>query len=471
MRFWIAMLIALSSVSTRADERAAADARAVEIYRAGLSSAANDIRAIATAAKGGLLSGAEKNAVRGAWSAFLDYQLALDSIGAFHRAERGEAAMVVTYAAFLAQYRSGLEMMTATSHLPGADEVLNEPVPTIGVPSGSFASVKFRYLNVARATEYAALESLYRIRAGSALPRLRALIDEDSRYILAAGRRRGPIQTAANALKIATSSAFTAWFPVQKGVAEWMGDTRVARGHTFLVTQKQIAELASHLEPGDVLLERREWYLSNVGLPGFWPHVAIFVGDASARASYFDDSAVREWVRGQGRPDGSFEGLLRDRNTAVYNRSLKGRVIEAISEGVSFTTLEYSAAADTLAAIRPRVSKRDKAIAIARAFGYIDRPYDFNFDFHTDSSLVCTEVVYKAYEGSVTFPLSTAMNRPVMPANEIVRELDRTWGTYEQQFDLIAFYDGHEQKRRAVPSGPDEFRASWRRPKWHILRQ
>src|SRR5688572_28968289 len=129
-----------------------------------------------------------------------------------------------------------------------------------------------------------------------------------------------------------------------------------------------------------------------------------------------------------------------------------------MSEGVVFTTLEHSAAADTLAVIRPRASKRDKAIAIARAFGYIGRPYDFNFDFHTDTSLVCSEVIYKAYEGSVSLPLVPMMNRINTPPNEIVREFDATYGTPRQQFDFVLFLDGHELQRAAVFGSLADFR-------------
>jgi permuted papain-like amidase YaeF/Yiix C92 family enzyme len=471
MRAWLLMLLALVPLTTRAAARTDADAKAVEIYRTGLEAAVSDMGEIAGRVGKRILTAEEKDAARATWSAFLDYLLALDSIGAYHRDLRSEPAMVVTYAAFLAQYRGALSMIDAANRLPGADAVLNEPAPGIGLADGSYARVKLRWLNVARATEYAALESLYRVRGGSSYPGLRAAIGEDARVVLKAGRGKGPAQTAANAVKIASSAAFTAWFPVQKGVAEWMGDTRVARASTFLITKKQIDELAPRLDPGDVFLERREWYLSNVGLPGYWPHTALFIGDAAQRRRYFDDDDVRSWVRAQGQADGDFETFLRVRYADAHARSNGYRIIEAVSEGVSFTTLDHSAGADSLAVLRPRATKRDKAIALARAFGYIGRPYDFNFDFHTDNSLVCSEVVYKAYEGSVSLPLATTMGRLNTPPNEIVREFDTTFGTPRQQFDLVLFLDGHESRRLAVPATLDEFRSSWRRPKWHIVKQ
>lgn len=58
-----------------------------------------------------------------------------------------------------------------------------------------------------------------------------------------------------------------------------------------------------------------------------------------------------------------------------------------------------------------------------------------------------------------------------MPANEMVRQFDAQFGTPEQQFDLVVFLDGHERGRKAVESDVAAFRASWKRPKWHILTQ
>jgi hypothetical protein len=235
--------------------------------------------------------------------------------------------------------------------------------------------------------------------------------------------------------------------------------------------------------PGDVLLERQEWYLSNIGLPGFWPHAALYIGTRQERLDYFDDPEVTAWVVQQGVADGKFESLLKSREAEAYEKSLmrkeeghQSRVIEAVGEGVLFTSLEDSAAVDSFAALRPKISKLEKAKAILTAFEYYGRPYDFNFDFLTDDKLVCSELVYKAYEKSsdqvgVAIPTVEMLGRVTLPVNEIVKQFDRRYGTPEQQFEFVIFLDGQERKKSAIEADVKTFRRSWKRPKWHIITQ
>jgi hypothetical protein len=313
-------------------------------------------------------------------------------------------------------------------------------------------------------------------------PDVRAAIDQDSQFIQDIAKGKGELLAALNAVEAARNLTLDALFPIQSGVSEWMGDTKVYRPHTYLVSQDQIREMLPKLEPGDVLLERREWYLSNIGLPGYWPHAALYIGLPDDRAKYFDDPEVRSWVQSLGQIDGSLEAYLKLRYPDAYRKSTAPenghlpRVLEAMSEGVSFTTLEHSAEADSVAALRPRLSKKDKAVAIVRAFHYAGRPYDFDFDFQTDSALVCTELIFKAYEpgGGITglnLPLVEIMGRKATPANELVKQFDAQYGSKEQQTDLVLFLDGYEKEKRAVVSDLPNFRQSWKRPKWHILAQ
>lgn len=434
-----------------------------------------------------LLNREQREAVWTTWKTLLDYLIALDGVSATHagfwkqpRATR-EHSFLLANAAHAAGYRFALEFLHRADNDPSFRALLNDPVPELGLPAGTYDRLKLRFLHVARAGEFAAWESARPAFGGDGDSELRRAIEADSAAIWQFGEGRGPQLTVKNGLQILKNTGHQAWFPVQKGVSAFMGDTKVQRRGVTLISKEQIAALKQRLQPGDILLCRSEWYLSNVGLPGFWPHAALYLGTPAQRGRCFDDDPeTRAWLQAEGAA--SFDELLRTRfpqawtNAVGTDQGHEVRVLEAISEGVSFSALEHTAGCDSLAALRSRLSRRDQAAAILRAFQFAGRPYDFNFDFRTDSALVCTEFVCKSYEpdsgkAGLRFPVKEVLGRPVTPANEMARHFAEQAGTPEAQLDFVTFLDGHERRRRAVERDEAAFRASWQRPKWHILVQ
>lgn len=154
---------------------------------------------------------------------------------------------------------------------------------------------------------------------------------------------------------------------------------------------------------------------------------------------------------------GALADLIRQRHPdawALYNtldeEGYPRRVIEAIAEGVSLTSLEHSAAAVSLAVLRPNLLKVEKAKAVLHAFGYQGRPYDYEFDFLTDAALVCSELAYKCYEpgeGSrgLDMPLDQVAGRTITPPNALAERYDAEQGTPGQQTELVLFLDGYER--------------------------
>jgi hypothetical protein len=489
-----AAVTAIKLSTPEREQRQAADIQAVKIYRDGIShlvgyvQSRSDLFPTTKPQSSHLLTESERDTVRDIWSSLLDYYLLLDSIRRFHKEGYVlpmTAAQIrsfhIAHSAFLAQYRFALEFIELVEHDPKLAILLNDPVPSLGLAAKSYDKFKFRFLNVAIATEFAA----YNIIANT-LPKLSDSVlvqatANDAAYIWQAGKGKGEALTLANAGNVLKNTGMQLVFPIQAGVSEWMGDTKVLRQDKTLISAAQIQDLQAQLEPGDVMLQRREWYVSNVGLPGFWSHAALYIATPEQRRAYFNDPEVRRWVMAQGEASGDFDALLRRDSEAIYAISLKPqehhhqtRVLEAISEGVSFTSIEHSAAADAVAVLRPRTTRVEKAQALRRAFRYSGRSYDFNFDFQTDSSLVCTELVYKAYEPSENFhgvrlSLQEMAGRTVIPANTIARQFDSEFGTAAQQFDLVVFLDGQEKRGIAVKASVDTFRRSWKRPKWHVF--
>jgi hypothetical protein len=240
-------------------------------------------------------------------------------------------------------------------------------------------------------------------------------------------------------------------YAAQSGVATYMGDTRIVSRAPF-ITVGQAEALESRLEPGDILLERANWYLSNPGLPGFWKHAALYVGrlEDLKRLGIADDPAVQKH--------------LADYLTAAPDGRAK-TVIEAVSEGVLLNSLTKSLHADYAAVLRPRVSPRQKATAITRAFANLGKPYDFNFDFADATKLVCTQVIYLSYYDVLAFELQRILGRTTMPANEIARKYANEAGRADRQLDFVLFLDAVPSRGVAVESTEAEFRKSVLRPK------
>ncbi len=380
---------------------------------------------------------------------------------------------------FLTQYRMALELIPALERYQAVPVILNEADQQLGLQEKLYAEFKYQYLNLIKAGQFAAQEAVASYYGAVSDAQLAAWASEDRRLILQAGQGEGPKLTLKNGLEIIKKKGNKAWFPVQKGVANWMGNTKVWRLERPLVSPEQIAALRAELEPGDILLERREWYMTNLGIPGFWTHAAIYIGSAKQRAEFSQRPDVAQWLEHNGVS--SLDELIAQRYpqvapklTQLYSDGYLPEVIESIAAGVSLTSLEHSAACDSIAVLRPRLSAADRGAAVVSAMRYQGRPYDYAFDFNSDSSLVCTELVVKAYLNSpekkgLKLPLQNHLGHLITPANVFAQQFDEQFGHPEQQFDLVQFIDGNELQGHSTEATTETFRGSWKRPKWHVF--
>ena len=223
-------------------------------------------------------------------------------------------------------------------------------------------------------------------------------------------------------------------------VSCWVGDTRIRapREGKSLIRPEQLEELRGKLQPGDILLERRNWFLSNAFLPGYWPHAALYVGtpEQIEKLGIKDDPRVKK----------AWDCFLK--SDAAGHRHV---ILESMSEGVVFSSLEHSVGgADSVAILRPRLQSYQSKEAIMRAFGHHGKPYDFDFDFFSTDRLVCTELVFRSYDGFLEFTLVDILGRKTLPALEIVRAFEKHRGEKKPLLEFIAFLDGDEGIGEAV---------------------
>lgn len=404
---------------------------------------------------------------------------------------------LLTHTALTAMLATGLKFADYALNNKQLETLFDEPNDDFGVPKGAFAAFKYKAIHLATSTQLMTGDA-YSLAAVPLIKRQKQAADAavtwalsemkaDSATAKSALVRHGGKLFLGNAKDMVVDNTLRGIFPVQKGIAEWMGDTRVARIGKPLITQQDIEQLVlPNLEPGDIAVARQNWFLSNIGLPGFWPHALLYVGTAKDLARAFDgDGAVRAWAQSQPEKATGLSDLLQKRYPEKWKAYAEGvdlqghgpiRVIESISEGVSFTAVQHAFGVDYLALMRPRLAKVDKAKAIERAFKYQGRPYDFDFDFFSDSTIVCSELVYKSYQPSadqrgVSLDLVDVAGRRTLPANEIVHRFDSDAELGAPQMDFVLFLEGHEKDGNATLADVATFRNSWRRTKWDIAQK
>jgi hypothetical protein len=446
-------------------------------------------------------------AIRDVWWTFLEPMIAVDQLKDRYDGWYGidylkhpklhARAFAITYGALCVQVEAGQSLLSIAAGHKLAQGLFDEAMPELGLPRGTFTALRNQ---LGRARDYSFVPAgaewyatwLERYLHGGASPsdtfdaRVHAIVSGRSGRAIRAIAGTGAVRSVGNKAHVLKGFAFKGWFPIQKRVAEWAGDTRVAPEGRRLIGDSQLVELKAKLRPGDVLVERRNWYVSNIGLPGFWPHAALFTGSQDdIRAAFDQDGDVRAHF-------GSFSEHLSRRHPdawrALGSRDSAGHphtVVEAVSEGVVAASLEHSCGADYVAALRPRLDPLEIAIAIDRALGWFGRPYDFNFDFATDDAIVCSELVIKAFEPrngregadggagpprmrGLRVPWVTVAGRRAVPPTEIVRLFASELTSNTAQMEFVYFLEGREATHDAVVADAPTLAKSVTRPKWDV---
>ena len=417
---------------------------------------------------------AEEDELRRLFMAYLAYRDALLRMVATYagfEAVGDEAAkarcLLVGYAAGATLYDASLKLIEQYKDDGPARKKLNEPEPRWGMPAGLFDRIHANVLNDRNIESLAEVGAYYNSRraAWSAadvfsqedLSWLTSRIDAAAVRITAG--RPGHVERLEHLAARVRRDAYTPVYAVQSVVSTWIGDTRLVHWQP-LIRHEQIAEMRHKLQPGDILLERRNWFLSNAFLPGFWPHAALYIGTP-------EDLAKLGLLRRERDQWTSNHPEIRrhlPRYLAAAHDGHPHTVIESISDGVVFNSMAESMHADHVAALRPRLSDRQKADAILKAFSHLGKPYDFEFDFATSDKLVCTELVWRAYDGSLSFRTEPIAGRETLPALAIARKFRDERDSPGRQLDLILFLDGSMTHGRAVLADEAAFCASCERP-------
>ncbi len=446
------------------------------------------------------LTADQERLLRDAWQTIYHYAFALDGIRQFYedwyrfdpsRAQRSlhVRSFLLTFAAEAALYEKSSRIIDLITRNHNAVKFLDAPQPDELVGEYSFSRFREQLqgardrARIVAGTQYLLwLDQGLKARVVAAETGCQDLWDgirQETRLIDAMGDLKLTALTLGSDLAIFRRSIHRVWYPAQKQVACFMGNTRVRRIGTYLTTPQQRNHMDTQMTPGDIMLSRKNWYLSNVGLPGFWPHAILYIGAPDKFEAYFDDPDVLAYIKSLSDQNQTLPEYLANQHSVAWLKYKTAspdepiRVIESIKHGVLLNSFEQ-AFGDYMVALRPRLSKVAKAQAVIEAFSHLGKPYDFYFDFATDHALVCTELVWRSYRPAQGKPglniaLKEIAGRRTLPANEFARLFAQEHDQPDRQLDFVMFYDAHEKQGKAFESTEEAFLKSHTRQKWSFM--
>ena len=344
-------------------------------------------------------------------------------------------AFLTAFAAALVLVDAARFLRELAEHRPVVRRKFNEPAPQFGMPGGVYDTVQRSLLgarhgwHLYHATLY--LEQhrheLQALRHDATCGRLLDLVDELRHRldVSLADFASARLRTRADQLtrRIARELFGRAIYGLQKLSGSLVADKYLRYGHHPQLPAPAAATVRDLLEPGDIIIVRKEYALTNYFLPGYWPHAALFLGDVAELAQL--GISEHEHVRSR------WQRLCEVAADGPHH------VLEAMKDGVHIRALASPFASDSVVVLRPQLAPLDVAAGLARCLSHEGKPYDFDFDFRRTDRLVCTEVVYRAYDGvgGIEIPLTRRAGRPNLAGSDLVR-----MGIEKRHFTPVAVF-------------------------------
>ena len=309
------------------------------------------------------------------------------------------AEIIIGMAAGITLYDNNKAMRDAFDNNPVLREKLNESYPELNLKGGFYNSSNMRAANpeyrkaMNDALQYfndnklaieaqiphsaSGIQNLYGYLAQS--PSLRKLSGANvfKEIVIL------PVKAAKSVVGLSGHGLARIKFRASQTVGNTMGVVRWRDGK-LKNDEAVLKALQAQLQPGDILLEKTPFTLTDKSIPGHFGHAAIYTGTAEQLRVLSAASLPQKNL------------LLVQKNLA--NIETGHVVVEALRDGVQLDTLQAFMNVDDVAILRPKyLSVEARLDAVNLALGNLGKQYDFNFDVNTTETIVCSELVYIVY--------------------------------------------------------------------------
>ena len=433
--------------------------RHLAAYLSELQSAATEISTVISPVNRGYFSASEDEQVQAvlvsywqtrsaAFSLFdeLDARFSCDTANA----ESGcDAIFLLGFSVALLLVDAARFLRALTTDRPLVRAKFNQPIPGFSVPGGAYDTIQKSLTSSRHAWRLYQAREYYRENRSRIRAKARAceiediadLVESQSEQLDVSLQKFARFRWRTRLDQIVRWLGRTIFlkptYGVQKLSSSMMADVYVRRGHQPQLPAKIVQSLESVARPGDVFLVRKEFAITNYFLPGHWPHAALYLGtpEELQRMQVNANVSDERWNTLQAAAQSSCPHPT-------------GRcVLEAMKDGVNLRCWNSPLGSDSIVVLRPKVSESEIGGSLARGLTHEGKSYDFDFNFGNSDRLVCTEVVYRAYDGvgEMDFPLIRRAGRPTLSGADLI-----DMALQSKNFDVHAAYVPKENSAPAT---------------------
>jgi hypothetical protein len=432
----------------------------VELFFSELKVAAQQLAQSGSAGQRGYFTPGEQESIQALLVSYWQARNALfDLISHYRRnlqhwpAEQRPLAVLTALAAALVLVDAARFLRDLAEQRPHLKRKLNEAAAEFSIPAGCYDQIQRSLLSARHAWHlYHALRSYEQSRdqwkaaaeaaaAAGVVQIIDRLLERTDVGVWQYTRARLRTRGGQIARRFTADVLAAALYGLQKLGGSLVADKYVRRGHHPLLPAAIADSVRRLLQPGDVLIVRKEYALTNYFLPGFWPHAALYLGTTAelerlGLPALMPAAAHPAWRR------------LLDRSAAAPDPAI---VLESMRDGVLFRSLASPFASDSIVVLRPQLTLPEIAAGLSRGLVHEGKPYDFDFDFRRADRLVCTEVVYRSFDGlgRVRFPLVRRAGRPTLSGSDLIR-----MAVAGQNLDPVAVFASRISGSAEVITGP-----------------
>ncbi len=429
------------------------------------------------------------------WNAFLSAAIASEHITDRHRyfhqipvfseRELHQRSFIITYALYMKKFEYFHKIITVVGANENVRTILNEQSPVFG-REGSYTDVTTRFF---------ATNSFLRRNIGYLYHRLLGLsetptpeeqvlvtVANDSYHYLFKNAFSHVTDRSVFHVNTFNDTVSDSWLPIQKTVfVNTIGNLHVGSRKEKFISLTDIAQMKKELLPGDIFVARKNWYASNVGIPGFWTHAGLYTGTLEDMEGFFSD--VFPFQTASGHTYETLADLLSAEHPTVFTTysapdhlGHPPSVIESETKGTSIQSIEYSASVDYFAVMRTNLSKEALLRSLLRVFAHQGKPYDYEFNLVTKDEVFCSELVYDAFvplrdKEGISFPTSVVTGKEIVSPLDIVKKFVTEDNTPQQELSFVYFLDGNEETQTVTVANEEAFKESFTRPKFSFLQQ